>query len=302
MVAFGSVLLGAPGAGKTTACHGLQQFFALTKRDCAVINLDPANEGLPYECAVDVAELITLQDVMHEFGLGPNGGLIYCIEYLEKNMDWLLEQLEPLKDKYLIFDCPGQVELYTHNNAMRNILQKLEKHNFRLCIVHMVDAHLCTDASKYISTLLLSLKTMLHLSQPHVNVLSKVDLIQTYGHLAFNLDYYTEVQDLSYLLEPLRDEAATGGGARFAKLNAAVCDLVEEFGIVAYRTLCIEDKASVKRLVDALDRANGFFAAGEEEGSMLWALGSSNYLKYFEEIQDVQERYIGALPESDTAE
>ncbi|KAJ3125962.1 GPN-loop GTPase 2 [Physocladia obscura] len=288
---FGTVLLGAPGSGKTTACNGLQQFFSLTKRDCAVINIDPANDILPYKCDVDIAELITLRDVIQEYGFGPNGGLIYCMEYLEKNMDWLLGRLEGLKGKYLIFDCPGQVELYTHNNAMRNILRILEKHDFRLCIVHMVDAHLCTDAPKYISSLLLSLKTMLHLSQPHINVLSKIDLIQTYGSLAFNLDFYTEVQDLSYLLESLNNSPDCT--PRFAKLNAAVCELVEEFGIVGYTTLCVEDKRSVKGLIDQMDRANGYFGKDEEEGSMLWAVGSSNYLKYFDEIQDIQERYIG---------
>ncbi|KAJ3388870.1 hypothetical protein HDU84_009377 [Entophlyctis sp. JEL0112] len=155
----------------------------------------------------------------------------------------------------------------------------------------MVDAHLCTDASKYISSLLLSLKTMLHLSQPHINVLSKIDLIQTYGRLTFNLDFYTEVQDLSYLLEGLKNDAEVP--PRFAKLNAAVCELVEEFGIVSYTTLCIEDRRSIKSLVDLMDRANGWFGKDEEEGSMLWAVAGSNYLKYFEEIQDVQERFIG---------
>lgn len=28
----------------------------------------------------DVKELITLDDVMEELGLGPNGGLVYCME------------------------------------------------------------------------------------------------------------------------------------------------------------------------------------------------------------------------------
>ena len=81
----------------------------------AVINLDPANDTLPYKCAVDVAELITLEDVMNELNLGPNGGLLYCMEYLEKNIDWLKAKLDGLKDHYILFDCPGQVELYTHH-------------------------------------------------------------------------------------------------------------------------------------------------------------------------------------------
>lgn len=30
---------------------------------------------------VDIRELISLEDVMEELGLGPNGGLLYCMEY-----------------------------------------------------------------------------------------------------------------------------------------------------------------------------------------------------------------------------
>ena len=49
------------------------------------------------------------QGVMEEFSLGPNGAMLYCLEYLEKNVDWLMEKLEGLTQKYLIFDFPGQV-------------------------------------------------------------------------------------------------------------------------------------------------------------------------------------------------
>jgi len=49
--------------------------------------------------------------------------------------------------------------------------------------VHLIDAHLCCDPGKYVSALLLSLSTMLHLELPHINVLSKIDLIENYGNL-----------------------------------------------------------------------------------------------------------------------
>jgi len=49
--------------------------------------------------------------------------------------------------------------------------------------VHLCDAHYVTDASKYISVLLLSLRTMLHLELPHINMLSKVDLVTQNGDL-----------------------------------------------------------------------------------------------------------------------
>lgn len=38
-----------------------------------------------------------LQTPQAELGLGPNGGLVYCLDYLEQNMDWLRQQLEPLE-------------------------------------------------------------------------------------------------------------------------------------------------------------------------------------------------------------
>jgi hypothetical protein len=47
---------------------------------------------------------------MEEHKLGPNGGLLYCMEYLLKNIEWLEEQIKELKTNYIIFDCPGQVQ------------------------------------------------------------------------------------------------------------------------------------------------------------------------------------------------
>ncbi|KAJ3195668.1 hypothetical protein HK101_011410 [Irineochytrium annulatum] len=297
MVQFATVVLGPPGSGKTTACFGMQQFFELTKRPVAVVNLDPANDSLPYHCDINISELITLDDVMTEFGLGPNGGLIYCLEYLEKNMDWLTKRLEAFKDRYFIFDLPGQVELYTHHKSVRNVLAKLEKLDYRLCVLNMVDAHLCTDPSKYIAALVLSLKTMIHLEHPHLNVLSKIDLIESYGKLAFNLDFYTEVQDLSYLVDRLSQDRFAG--ARLAGLSKALCELVEEFGLVGFQTLCVTDKASMVRLVSAVDKANGYVFAGmESQGdggkaggdSIFSAVGQAN--DYLQMMAEIKERYI----------
>ena len=74
-----------------------------------LFSLDPANDSLIYNASIDISELITVEDVMDYVNLGPNGALIYCIEYLEKRLDWLLDKLTKLTNYYLIFDCPGQV-------------------------------------------------------------------------------------------------------------------------------------------------------------------------------------------------
>jgi len=131
---FGQVVIGPPGSGKTTYCRAMQEFLTQLGRKVVIVNMDPANEGLPYSCAVDIAELVALDDVMEGLKLGPNGGLIYSMEYVEVNMDWLEKKLKEHGDCYFLFDCPGQVELYTHHTSVKNIFAQLSKWNFRVSL------------------------------------------------------------------------------------------------------------------------------------------------------------------------
>lgn len=61
---------------------------------------------------------------MEQFDLGPNGAMLYCLEYLEKNVDWLVEKLDGLTQKYLIFDFPGQVEVSCNPSCSVDQLQQ----------------------------------------------------------------------------------------------------------------------------------------------------------------------------------
>jgi len=54
---------------------------------------------------------------------------------------------------------------------------------------------------------------------------------------AFNLDYYTEVQDLSQISVLLDKDPRM---ARFGDLNKAICEIVEDYGLVGFETLAVE--------------------------------------------------------------
>eukprot|EP00252_Welwitschia_mirabilis_P008096 TRINITY_DN19800_c0_g1_i1.p1 TRINITY_DN19800_c0_g1~~TRINITY_DN19800_c0_g1_i1.p1 ORF type:complete len:270 (-),score=55.60 TRINITY_DN19800_c0_g1_i1:76-783(-) len=229
---------------------------------------------------------------MAEHNLGPNGGLIYCMDYVEKNFDWLESKLEPLaKDHYFLFDFPGQVELFTLHSYAKNIILKLtNKKDYRLAAVHLVDAHLCSDPSKYISALLLSLNSMLHLELPHINVLSKMDLIEKYGKLAFNLEFYTDVQDLTYLQQHLDQDPRS---ARYRKLTRNLCQLIEDFALVSFSTLDIQDKESVGNLVKLIDKANGYVFSGIEGNVVEFSKIAAGPLDWdYYRTAAVQEKYM----------
>lgn len=51
----------------------------------------------------------------------PNGGLIYCMKFIEDNISWLIERISKLKNKYLIFDLPGNIYL-VHIPILKGII------------------------------------------------------------------------------------------------------------------------------------------------------------------------------------
>jgi len=55
-----------------------------------------------------------------------------------------------LEGYYFLFDCPGQVELFTLHDSLKQIVHHLyNKMGYRLTAVHLVDAQLCSDPHKF---------------------------------------------------------------------------------------------------------------------------------------------------------
>lgn len=259
---FGQLVIGPPGSGKTTYCHAMTKFLEKLGRKVAVINIDPANENMKYTPAVDISELIKHEEVMLHYRLGPNGALVYCMEFLEANVKWLITKVLNLKDHYLIFDCPGQVELYTHHNSVSVIAEKLGQNLVRLCSVHLVDSHHCSDAGKYLSSLILCTTTMLKLGLPHINVMTKFDEMKKFSHcLDFNIDFYTEVLDLNYLLDKLDEDPFT---SKYKKLNASFVSMIQDYSLVSFIPLDISNQALLLQVKNAVDKANGYIFGGNE--------------------------------------
>lgn len=102
---FAQLVIGPPGSGKSTYCDGMQQFMAAIERPCAVVNLDPANDHTSYPAALDVRDLVTLDEIMEAEDLGPNGGVLYALEELEHNFEWLEEGLKSLNG--MLCRCNG---------------------------------------------------------------------------------------------------------------------------------------------------------------------------------------------------
>ena len=49
---------------------------------------------------------------------------------------------------------------------------------------------------------------------------------------------------------------------RLARMCEVLGEVVEDFGLVSFETLAVEDKASMLHIVEVLDRAIGYVAEG----------------------------------------
>ena len=150
----------------------------------------------------------------------------------------------------------------------------------------------------------------------------------------FNLEFYTEVQDLSHL-----GNALSSASPRYAALNMAICELIEDFSLVGFETLAVEvrrptppspslhtkkkqkqDKHSMLNLTRAIDRATGYVfvpppqessesESSEEPGSsrpnahaLLSSAMGPRVVGLRSEVRDVQERWVDAREEWDAYE
>jgi GPN-loop GTPase len=143
---------------------------------------------------------------------------------------------------------------------------------------------------------------MLQMDLPHLNVLTKIDKLSDYGPLPFDLEFYTEVHDLSYLLPHLVAESPVLGNLKFESLNNAIVQLVEDFGLVAYETLAVEDKRSMMNLLQVIDRAGGYaFGSAEGANDTVWQVAVREGMRTMD-VRDVQERWLDAKEEFDEHE
>ena len=211
---------------------------------------------------------------MEEMHLGPNGGLIYCFEFLLENLDFLHEAIEPLSEKYMIvIDMPGQIELYTHVPVVPTLVKYFGRAgalNINLCAAYLLESTFVIDRAKFFSGTLSAMSAMIMLEMPHINILSKMDLVKgtmRKKELKRFLD-----PDISLLhdnpadsqaalassrrrgIDPMNKDSVMSGGS-FTRLNKAVGQLIEDFSMVSFLPLDVQKEGSVGTILSYIDDA-----------------------------------------------
>ncbi|XP_055963162.1 GPN-loop GTPase 3-like [Sorex fumeus] len=205
----------------------------------------------------DIWELIEVEDVLEDGSLrfGPNGGLVFCMEYFAKNFEWLENCLGHVEDDCILFDCPGssvirfQIELHTHLPVMKQLVQQLEQWEFRVCGVFPVDSQFMVESFKFVSGILAALNAMVSLEIPQVNIMTKMDLLRKRAK-----------KEIEKFLDPgmyslLDDSTSNFRSKKFNKLTNAICGLIDDYSMVRRLPYDLSDEESMNIVLQHIDFA-----------------------------------------------
>ena len=154
------------------------------------------------------------------------------MEFLDQNFSWLSDKMMEHAGKYFVIDFPGQLELFLNSDSLRNIIEKLqnpESFGFRITAVELFDSQYIMDKTKYMSACIYSLMSMINLSLPHISVLLKIDLLDSFSALDFKIDYYLDSNDFEPLAKRFEMEN-TKFSNKYTKLTKNLCSLLDNYG------------------------------------------------------------------------
>ena len=165
---------GTAGAGKSLLTHALKEWYVSRGENAIALNLDPGVVSLPYSPDIDIRQSIDMQEIMEQYGLGPNGALILAADMVATRLERLQEEVQSYKPEYVIVDTPGQTELFAFRESGEYIVREFSADS--KVLLFLVDPLLASTATNFLSLALLSASVGLRMKIPRISVLTKRDI------------------------------------------------------------------------------------------------------------------------------
>lgn len=171
------LVIGMAGAGKTTLMHRINLFLLETGSRGYFVNLDPAVNSVPFGANIDIRDTVNYKEVMTQYELGPNGGILTSLNLFATRFDQVIGILEKRADSldYIFIDTPGQIEAFTWSAAGQVILDLLGS-TFPTCVLYVVDTPRCTSPTTFMSNMLYACSVLYKSKLPMICCFNKTDV------------------------------------------------------------------------------------------------------------------------------
>lgn len=172
------IVLGMAGSGKTTFVQRLAAYLHGKNSPPYVINLDPAVHEIPFPANIDIRDTVNYKEVMKQYTLGPNGGIVTSLNLFATRFDQVVKFIEKRQQncRYVLIDTPGQIEVFTWSASGAIITEALAS-SFPSVVVYVMDTSRSTNPVTFMSNMLYACSIMYKTKLPFIVVMNKTDII-----------------------------------------------------------------------------------------------------------------------------
>jgi len=182
-----------------------------------VINLDPAVVHSPFESNIDIRDSVNYKEVMKQYNLGPNGGILTSLNLFATKIDQVLGLLEkraapdpenperkPIKN--ILVDTPGQIEVFVWSASGAILLESLAS-SFPTVIAYIIDTPRTSSTSTFMSNMLYACSILYKTKLPMILVFNKTDVKDA----SFAKEWMTDFDAFQAALNEDENNNAFGG-------------------------------------------------------------------------------------------
>lgn len=253
------VCVGMAGSGKTTFMQRINSHLHSKRAPPYVLNLDPAVRKVPFEPNIDIRDSVNYREVMKQYNLGPNGGILTSLNLFATKIDQVLGILEkrclpqPSQDapssstntpapaaaapaaspsqaipKHILVDTPGQIEVFVWSASGSILLSSLAS-SFPTVIAYVIDTPRTTSStSTFMSNMLYAISILYKTKLPMILVFNKTDVKDESEAVEWMRDFES-FQEALRREEEEEAESGTGGSGYMGSLLNSMSLVLEEF-------------------------------------------------------------------------
>ncbi|KAI9674748.1 MAG: hypothetical protein M1817_001652 [Caeruleum heppii] len=211
------VCVGMAGSGKTTFMQRINSHLHSKKELPYVINLDPAVRTVPFDSNIDIRDSVNYKEVMKQYHLGPNGGILTSLNLFTTKIDQILGLLEkrttpdPAKPnvkpiKHILVDTPGQIEVFVWSASGSILLDSLAT-SFPTVIAYIIDTPRTSSTSTFMSNMLYACSILYKTKLPMILVFNKTDVKDA----EFAKEWMTDFEAFQSALRQEEEQGSFGG-------------------------------------------------------------------------------------------
>ena len=149
-----AIIIGMAGSGKTTLMQRINAHIHQYKLPSYIINLDPAVYSIPYSPNIDIRDTINYKNVMKQYKLGPNGGILTSLNLFSTKFDQVINLIDKRSSQleYVFIDTPGQIEVFTWSASGQIITETLAA-TYPTILIYVIDTPRCQDPITFMSNM-----------------------------------------------------------------------------------------------------------------------------------------------------